>query len=240
MRDDETQMLTSGTCIVAVRTPNEIVIGADSFENVRDEEPAIVCKIGIVGDIVFATAGLSRVFDGETLENHFTVREIVRSEIEPHMSIEENLCRIVSAVEKKVKTYFAATKSEGEKREFLGGLNKPIEILLGRYEGNILQIAAKRLMRWAPDDRMELYATVLPPCAFPGLRQIDCYLAGTYDATLENFDYHRLMETTDLVGTVEDAILIQARNDVTVGSPIRIVQINKAGISWRRGEEGCV
>lgn len=99
-------MLTSGTCIVAIRTPDEIVIGSDSFENVCDGKQNIVCKLGIVGDIVFATAGLSRVFDGDTFEEHFNLREIVRGEIDPQVPLEANIRRIVSAVEAKAKTYF--------------------------------------------------------------------------------------------------------------------------------------
>lgn len=231
-------MLTSGTCIVAIRTPDEIVIGADSFENVRDGKQNVVCKIGIVGDIVSATAGLSRVFDDETFEEHFNVRQIIRREIDPQVSLEENMRRIVSAVATKAKTYFAI-KLEGERLEFLKALNKPLEIILGRYEENTLRIAAARLMRKAPGDSLELSASVLRPCPFPGLHPVECYLAGTHDAILQDFEFRRLMETSDLVGTVEDAILIQARKDEYVGGPIRIIQITESGVRWRRGQEGC-
>lgn len=230
-------MLTSGTCIVAIRTPDEIVIGADSFERVCDGKQNIVCKIGIVGDIVFATAGLSRVFDDETFEEHFNVREIVRGEIDPQVPIEENLRRIVSAVAVKAKAYFAI-KLDGERLNFLKALNKPLEIILGRYEENTLRIAAGRLMRKAPDDSLELGASVLRPCRFPGLH-VECYLAGACDAILQDFEFHRLMETPDLVGTVEDAILIQARKDESVGGPIRIIQVTESGVRWRREQEGC-
>jgi|GEM_PF-4173272 len=241
-------MLTSGTCIVAIRTPNKVVIGVDSFENVVDEVPTIVCKIGIVGDIAFATAGLSRVFDDKTFDEHFNVRDIVRSGINPRISVEKNLAQIITTLEQEANTY-SATASQTDKHDFRNGLmSRAIVLVLSRYENGMLKLEGRRLVLkpapiliGGPDiDEIRFAVQVLRPLRLPDLSEPEIYVAGSYDAIIQDFEYRCLMESTDFVGTVKDAISIQAGKDGSVGGPIRIIEVTESGIRWRRAREGCV
>src|SRR5262245_15676294 len=61
----DTSLIRSGTAIAAMRTPSEIVIAADS--RVSDGDGKLMpdeCKIRVVGDTVFAAAGVSGALGG--------------------------------------------------------------------------------------------------------------------------------------------------------------------------------
>jgi hypothetical protein len=229
-------MLASGTCVIAITTSDEIVIGADSFSNIEGEKkPRIVCKLGIVDDIVFATAGLSQVFDDETFEDRFNVREIVRAGLDSRILIEKNLDQIIPIIQKRISSYYALSS---KREEFvLGLMTSPIEIALCRYEEGALKLSARRLtsLGHAKSNGIRSTSQILSCRAFPDLPEVQYFLAGSYDAICRNFEHHRLTTTTNLVDVVRHAIQIQIAHDPCVGGPIRVIQVTRSGIHWRMG-----
>lgn len=231
--------MVSGTCIVAIKTPKEIIVGADSARNVAREDTALVCKIGLVGDIVFTTAGLAEVSDDETLQVQFAVQEIVRASIDPALVVSSNLDRIVAAIRVKANAY-CRSASDCDKMKFLMGLSgSPIEVALYRYENEALKLAARRLKQ-AAIDRLCLVEEVPTYHTAPGLPGIELYLAGSQNAICRHLGSNPITSLGDPVSAVRDLIQIEISNDPkSVSKPIRIVGVMKSEIKWKQGTLGC-
>ena len=67
----------AATTLAILRTPNQLVIAADSLMTLYDGRPQQACKIRRQGDIVFATAGLI-VSSAGVLDAHQVITDVLR------------------------------------------------------------------------------------------------------------------------------------------------------------------
>lgn len=230
--------MTFGTCIVAIRTPNEVILGADSLERYsrgRDEE---VCKIVRVGNIVFAVAGVRSV------EDHYRrvdVAEVVRQALTSESSIADSLAKSRLVFEKRTKDYFNGCEEE-DKLHLLACLKgREIEVVVCGMEDDSPNLSVMTFNLKPPFKDMD-FSVQTENIGASSSERVP-YFAGHCK---NRYERAGLDMTGDLVSIVKrlihDVIMVHERGKESerwCGGPIRIVRVGRSGIKWEPGDEVC-
>lgn len=94
-----------GTAILAIRTPNEIVVAADSLRKFIDGRTELVCKIVQVGKVFFASSGLA-------LSDGFDIQAIVTQAISERETIAARLVRLEELIEQPLREIYEHSRQD--------------------------------------------------------------------------------------------------------------------------------
>jgi hypothetical protein len=232
--------ITLGTCIVAIRTPNEVILGADSLERYSDgSKNEKVCKIVRVGNIVFAIAGVSVVEDDEAQNRRVNIAEMIRQALTSGSSIADSLAKLRPVLEKVIKQYFKDCSEEDQLQLLACLRDRVIEVVVCGMEDDspklsVLKFSFKRFFEHI-DSCVEIEDI--------GVNSAErvSYFAGYCKNERIGRDL-----TGDLVSVVRRLIHYEIKihemgkeSDRWCGGPIRIVRVDGSGVKWEPGDEVC-
>lgn len=231
----------AATTIVAVKTPNEIVIGADSkvtdtFGNAFANQ---ACKIVQAGNLFFAYEGLAR--DRRT---GFDIAKIAAQslQLKPNATAVEKVSIFTGFVTSQLFAELLSLKQHDPEtyREKIEGGQTFLKILVAGFEGNrpllfVRQFRAVSLSRGTigvivvPDD-------CLSDCAgYPVIRSLGetAAIDGLPEET-PGFWENGIVEGVRRLIETE----IAARSEY-VGPPVDILRIDKTGARWIQRKQAC-
>jgi len=233
--------ITFGTCIVAIRTPNEIILGADSLRRYGDGCAEVVCKIGREGNIVFAVAGFLGALDDEAQKNlQVNIPEIVGESIRLGFGIADSLGNIKLAIENGLAEYIRGCPNDDQSKVLAGLKDHGIEVVVCGMENDCPNLSAIELKLKSPFE-IDFGVQILdnigvgdegPVPYFAGF----CakYKAGGVDLSGERVqNVRRLIQMEIMLHEKRE------KKDRWVGPPIRIVRVDSSGIRWESGDEVC-
>ena len=131
------QTIELGTCLVAIRTPDEIILGADSLTRISERTDLGTtrdrfveeCKIKRERNIVFAVAGFSSAEDDKDPNKRVNIPELVADSIRSSIDIASSLARIEPAIENGLDEYIRCCPNE-EHADVMAGLERHIEVVI--------------------------------------------------------------------------------------------------------------
>jgi hypothetical protein len=240
------------TSIVAVRNNDEIVIGADSkttltqvYENVREPEGVVKCKIVQAGRLFFASAGSAGI-GPVALRGHidpeFNVKELIARGLGGEGKIGEKVRRLekvivlnLTQIAEKVRQdnpafFFQRFVSYPAHTIIIAGLEDEKLILMVRTFRLVVEPSGSfsfEIGRFAcPGDCRESFITI-----FEGRTEaIRRYLHGN-----ENFLYY-----TDPAVAVRDLVEMEISDDPSaVGPPVDILRLTRRGAEWIQRKSLC-
>jgi len=229
------------TIIIGIRTPQEVVIAADSmgtFYGLYPEATKVVCKVFTVGGAGFAVAGLAKSprggFDAEAV--------VARA-----LSGRRSLLQAVTAIEGELRIHIAQ-ELERQRREDTKFFAKTVEgedgcvtsILLGALEGDLpVAVAVGFKATYDPAGKISVSTSRL---TCPG----DCpsgvltFYLGNWSPIEHYTSEHD--QPLKMPPAAAARFLVQLVIDARVpgvGPPIDVLVISKSGISWQALKEGC-
>lgn len=232
----------AATTIVAVKTQNEIVIGADSkvtdtYGNAFSNQ---ACKIIQAGNLFFAYEGLAR--DKQT---GFDIAQIAARalQLKPNAPISEKVSILTGFVASQLFDELPRLKQHdpGTYREKVEGGQTFLKILIAGFEGNT-PLLFVRQFRAVPINRQTIGVSIVPDDCLK-----DCAQGIVVKSLGETAAIDGLPEETP--GFWEGGIVegvrrlieteIAARSEY-VGPPIDILRIDKTGAHWIQKKASCV
>jgi hypothetical protein len=231
----------AATTIVAVKTPNEIVIGADSkvTDTFGKAFANQACKIVQAGNLFFAYEGLAR--DRRT---DFDIVKIAGQslQLKPDASVSERVSILTGFVTSRLFAELSSLKQHDPAtyREKIEGGQTFLKILVAGFEGSrpllfVRQFRAVALSRETigvivvPDDCLADCADAIVVRSFGETAAIEGLPEETPDFWTNGIaeGVRRLIETE-----------IAARSEY-VGPPVDILRIDKTGARWIQKKPAC-
>lgn len=231
----------AATTIVAVRTPSEIVIGADSkvTDTYGNASANRACKIVQAGNLFFAYEGLAR--------DRRTGFDIVQTashalELKPQATVSEKVSILTGFVTSGLFAELLSLKQYDPDtyREKIEGGQTFLKILIAGFEGG-RPLLFVRQFRAAPSGRREPGVSVVPDDC-----PADCTDAFVIKSLGETDAIDGLPEETQgfWQGGVAEGVRrlieteIAARSEY-VGPPVDILRIDKTGAQWVQKKPEC-
>lgn len=239
-------MPVRGTSIVAIWTPGEVVVGADSKQitfDVRTKTQTIqsVCKIIRLNNLFYAYSGGVT----EHSQTGFNIQRIAEEAFRPNLNIlakaqrfesmvEDPLIRALEVVRKDDPAYFEKERLKGEVVQML---------IVGLENGKpVLSVRGFKIVS-LPSASVQLQ-TSRRDCP-----SVECSGEGTYILMGHHEAIDRMLRARPfntiwshgLISAVSFLVSIEIfeKSDV-VGSPIDILRIDKDGARWIQGKSECV
>ena len=227
----------NATSVIAVRTPDEIVIGADSFlGNESGHQVATICKIRQARDTFFAVSGVP-IVQGEGID--FNIYKIASAIFSRKLPIEE-----------RIETYDAIVKWNLIKIVDRVRTDEALFDLVYHSQGNVAISLT----------------VVLAGTEFPIVYNIDhIVMSSVYEpaiikSVIKKFT-ERLISEADIIYTPQDQLICQhvmktsnikdinksiskcieliARERPTVKLPVDIIRITNTGAEWIQHKPEC-
>lgn len=229
------------TIIVGIRTPEEVVIAADSVGTFGGRYPEMtkpVCKIFIVRGVGFAVGGLARSPRGGLDADAVVARAL---------SERQSLFQAVTVIEAELGLHISQ-ELERQKREepklfsetAEGEDGRVTSVLLGAFEGNVpVAVCVSFKASQDPAGKISVSTSRL---TCPG----DCpsgvltFYLGNWrpiERYTSEHDQHLKMPPAAAARFLVQ-LVIDARVP-GVGPPIDVLVISKSGMSWQALKEGC-
>lgn len=225
-----------GTTIVAIRTPNEVAVAADSRVTPSDGSPPSdsECKIHRSGNIYFAISGLLKG-EGVKYDSAATVRSILKEkgQLSHKLSLLETRIqaeweRLLPVIQQKLPTYY-------ERRI----MNKPFwSIVIFGAENAATYMHVRSIQEtkpWSSKVAIKSSVDCTAKCETAQVlgsdKSVNSYLAR-----------HRPnLRTQDISGIAQG--MVQAEVDLRipeVGGPIDVLRISKDGqAQWKHRKQNC-
>ena len=231
----------AATTIVAVRTPSEIVIGADSkvTDTYGNAFANQACKIIQAGNLFFAYEGLAR--DKQT---GFDIAQIAARalQLKPNASVSEKVSILTGFVASQLFIELPLLKQHDPAtyREKVEGGQTFLKILIAGFDGN-KPLLFVRQFRAVPVNRQTIGVSVVPDDCLS-----DCFDEIVVRSLGETAAIDGLPEETPgfwkggIVEGVRRLIEteIAARSEY-VGPPVDILRIDSKGARWIQKKPGC-
>lgn len=233
-----------GTCIVLIRTDEEIYIAADTLRNQKDrsEEGAIsesqehICKVIERANVVFASSGLNYL-----IETNFYVQEIFKALVDPQKTISKNLDLLEPIIKQK---HLDALTYIGAHPEYDYNLIKdnPVHIAIVGLENDkpfmaVIKIFAEGPPN-APTNRIERQNN--PGKAFGPVKY---YEMGCPDLVEVADGRGCLPNIQDGISEWLDTLMRWAiknqEEPPTIGGDITLLRVSNAGVEWINRPEAC-
>lgn len=231
----------AATTIVAVKTPREIVIGADSkvTDTFGGATANQACKIVQAGNLFFAYEGMTR--------NRRTGFDIVKLAaqalaLRPAASLSEKVSILTGFVTSRLFTELPNIKQNDPAtyREKMEGGQTFLTILVAGFEGG-QPLLFVRGFRAVPLGRQTIGVSVVPDDCLSDCRQEIVVKSFGETAAIEGLpeETHGFW-TSGVVEGVRRLIEteIAARSEY-VGPPVDILRIDKSGAQWIQKKPGC-
>ena len=229
------------TIIIGIRTPEEVVIAADSmgtFHGLYPETTKPVCKIFTVGGVGFAVGGLAKSPRGG-----FDAAAVIARALSGRRFI----LQAVTAIEAELRIHIAQ-ELERQKHEDPKFFAKTVEgedgcvtsILLGAFEGGVpVAVGVSFKASYDPAGKISVSTSRL---TCPG----DCpsgvltfYLGNWSPIEHYTSEHGQPVEMPPAAAARFLAQLVIDARVPGVGPPIDVLVISKSGISWQTLKEGC-
>jgi hypothetical protein len=233
--------VAEATIIIGIRTPDEVVIAADSmgtFQGFYPETTGPVCKVFTVGGVGFAVGGLAKSPRGG-----FDAAAVVARALSGRRS----LFQAVAAIEGELRIHIAQ-ELERQRHEDPKFFAKTVEgedgsvasVLLGALEGDVpVAIAVGFKASYDPAGRISVSTSRL---TCPG----DCpsgvltfYLGNRSPIAHYTGEHAQPLEMPPVAAARFLAQLVIDARVPGVGPPIDVLVITKSGISWQALKEEC-
>lgn len=226
------------TAIVAARTPEKIVIGADSRGIVGGDKSKIrsICKIRQTGRIFYAASGLA-----EVPETGFNVWDIVSEAFQRPNTFEEK----IEAFEQSVKAplskalHYIRTVNPTDYRQKFDTRDKvALQIVFAVVESGVTRILIRDFQIATPDPiSFNIYRRSCPGTCSTGS---SVYFLGRKEAMLA-YDAANPQIWPSKIETAVDTLIRIAIADQSdeVGLPIDILRITHEGAKWIQNEKKC-
>lgn len=228
---------SSATTIIAVRTPDGVVLGADSKMTKGDgAESWTACKIGSANNVLWAISG---IVDVNVPTMHFSMIDAAKASLSgTQESIEDRIKRFEAVVVPPLTNLFRDLK-RGDPSYFSRDIEGkvPTSILLAGMEDNTAFFHV-RSFRVKSDTKSGVVGIEIAAMDCPSsgcLNTGTTYLAlGEHaDADRQVADNPDLWTNPGIVAAVRSLIQTEIRRlPALVGPPIALVAIMKDGVHW--------
>lgn len=232
-KDSSGQMLFSGTTIVIVRTPTELVVGADSKRVLAADKTITksACKIVQVGDLFFAVAGIA-----EDTETGFSVASVAARAAEFPGTIRSKVKSFENSIVGPLRSTVEKFRHDYPNlypRQFGPGAN-PLMIAFFGLEGTTPVLLFRAFKITSYGSQPAVITIDRRDCPGDCITGEDSLVLGKGDAIrrfmMENPTH---LKTTNLVEAVRHLIEIEIEaNPDEVDAPIDILRIDRSGSSW--------
>jgi len=229
------------TIIIGMRTPEEVVIAADSvgtFSGQYPETTTRVCKVFTVRGVGFAVGGLAKSPRGGLDADAVVARAL---------SGRQSLLQAVTVIEAELRLHISQ-ELERQKREEPKLFSETVEgedgrvtsVLLGAFEGNV-PVAVCVSFKAAKDPAGKIsVSTSRLTCPGDCPSGVLTFYLGNWRPieryTTEHDQYLKMPPAAAARFLVQLVIDAQVPG---VGPPIDVLVISKSGMSWQALKEGC-
>jgi len=222
----------SATALVAVKTPTEVVIGADSLAIISfpGSGPRRIpfCKIRRIGSIVFAlSSNLDQLAATDFYE--FSIAEqAVSSSHSVAQAVDAFAARIQGPLHRAL---VASRKSAPDAYRRVIESGQALTIIFAGYEKS-MPVACSLTYLVEPDAKLTLHTDRSYSC-HPN-RKSEVFFSAPTDAMVRNFKSNPdSFKRTPVAESIRNYISIAiAEKPDLVGPPIVIIRIDKSGIHW--------
>jgi hypothetical protein len=229
------------TIIIGIRTPEEVVIAADSMGTFSGRDPEMtkpVCKIFTVRGVGFAVAGLAKSPRGGLDADAVVTRALSGSQslLQAATAIEAELRLHISQElerQKREEPKLFAETAEGE-----GG--RVTSILLGAFEGGVpVAVCISFKASQDPAGKISVGTSRLTCPGDCPSGVLNFYLGNWRPIERYTSEHDQPLEMPPAAAA---RFLVQLVIDARVpgvGPPIDVLVISKSGVSWRALKDGC-
>lgn len=223
------------TTIIAVRTPEFVIIAADSKATYMGQSgPPTVCKIYNNGQLYFAVAGLDH-----DAHRNFYVRTIVAQSLLPSANFDDQVARVERAISQSLMTELNRMQREdpGMYAFTKHSSRDVVSLVLAQYQDGVPHLAV-RGFEWIanPAPVINIDRVTCPGDCSDGRE-----LVSLGEKTVaEKFMRDNAGEDFDLPALATK--LVQLEIDSShgdVGPPINEVRLDKDGVNWISNGAGC-
>ncbi len=233
-------MADAHTAIVAVRTGNEIVVGADSLALIgtKSDRGTLVCKIGNVGTVFFAVSGL--LHDRTT---GFSITQVIERAAEKATSPREIANEVKVLALRRLPNMVANIRHE-DPQYFMTEIRDKIAtsvLVFGVEEGQVA-------LHWVGFRVREVSSTGLllesesiecPGRMCPSNGPVSVRL-GRHDAIDAFLEQNPGIWKIGLVDAVRELVELQIEATPSlVNGPIDIIRVTREGHEWIQRKEQC-
>lgn len=220
------------TTLVALWTPERILIAADSRVVFSDASAAEGCKIGHSGTTWFALAGL--VSDTET---GYALGEVLDHTLSGSGELTSRVERFILGVQPSLAGAVAALQRDdpGQFAVFTGG--RPIlqAILADTIQGRPVMITVSFGLNG--QGTLQPHASLIDGTDLSGPRII---YAGQQDRIRAYLRSHRDWIAGDHAALVQKLVQLEVEAQTPwVGGPVDVLEIGRLGPRWVQGKSGC-
>jgi hypothetical protein len=226
------------TAVVCIRTPDRIVIGADSKGTFRGagNSNAPICKIRQVGDVFYAAAGIL-----QHPGTGFVVWNIVDEALRGGFGIADKMTVLEDSAKLARARALSALKTvhpDDYEENFNKGDRAVLSIVFGTREKGELRV-------WSVDFQI----ATADPFSFnvhrkscPGTCEDgnSIYFLGQKESMLAYYDSHPQLQNSkfeEIVDTLIGVAMLDKSDQV--GPPVDILQVTPKGAEWVRNGKGC-
>lgn len=235
------QNYTQGTAIFAIRTPDEIVLAADSRVVGPNGLPSFtpVCKIRQISSFFVAAYGLY-----EERQTGYNLWEIIK-----HVSSGFNtLSTLADSFESSLRSPFE--KALKHLRFADPGFYKekcikrsPMGVIFGGVENNIVILKHRKVTVYDPASANIWINLIKEDCPGSGCAEGYLAIAVAEDPENESFSQSRdflKFDGRSLIDLAKNSVAkVISRNPINYGPPIDIIYLNKDGIKWIQKKAEC-
>jgi len=233
--------MAEATIIIGIRTPEEVVIAADSmgtFQGLYPGRSGPVCKVFTVGRVGFAVGGLVKSPRGG-----FDAAAVVGQALFGRRSIFQAVAAIEGELRLSIAQELERQRHEDPKlfaKTVEGGDGSVASVLLGGFEGDVpVAVAVGFKASYDPAGEISVSASRL---ACPG----DCpsgvltfYLGNSSPIERYTSEHGQPLEMPPAAVVRFLAQLVIDARVPGVGPPIDVLVISKSGMSWHPLKEEC-
>lgn len=228
------QLCANATTIVALWTPDRILMAADSRAIIGTSSSVDTCKIGHSGPTWFAVAGL--ITD---TASGYALGDSLKQALATSAGLTDKVDRLITTVQPKLTTAVAGIENDSPEQfaEFATG--RPILQAVLAETANGRPVMATVAFALDGAGAVQPRATLIDGSDARGPRLI---YAGQQERIRSWLRVHRDWIDGDYAALVRDLVQLEVdANSPWVGGPVDLVEITAAGVGphWLEGKSAC-
>jgi hypothetical protein len=236
------QNYTQGTAIFAIRTPDEIVVAADSRVVGANGLPSFtpVCKIRQISSFFVAAYGLY-----EERQTGYNLWEIIKQVSRGFNTLSTMADSFESSLRspfEKALKYLRFADPGFYKEKCIK--RSPMGVILGGIENNIIVLKHRKVTVYDPASANIWINFIKEDC--PGSGCAEGYIAIAVAEDPEDASFSQSKEALksggkNMIDLAKNFVAnVISRNPINYGPPIDIISLNKEGLKWIQKKGECV